>query len=397
MKQASRSVERRSVARFPNLRISVFVLAFALAGGVAGAGSIEPPTFEASIDVRETIEIDKTVYVSDIAPEHALYDMVDVFFLFDNTGSTEPIIYSVKRAGREILDRIGGGDPRFQGIDVGFGVGRYLGDPGEGNSAFRSYQLQQPITKSRAAAEAAIHSWYVDGRGNFDVPEGNLFALHQVATQGARTDGFGRSDPGIASEQNTGWRPDAKRVIIWFGDAPGHESTVNLTEAITALIDNNVIVAALNTERSGRGIDYNGQASAIVSATGGTLTNRISTHGISEFILDLLAKALSSDALDLTLETRGDTSGLDIAFECVSPQGCQDVKAGESRDFKMYVTGRKVGVYEFITFAPGVNGAEEQDEISVTPGSRMFVNQEAGPAAISDEWADRIGNRTSVW
>ena len=185
-------------------------------------------------------------------------------------------------------------------------------------------------------------------------------------------------------------------MIIWFGDAPGHETTVNLTEAITALIDNNIIVAALNTERAGRGIDYNGQASAIVSATGGTLTNRISTGGISDFILDLLAKALSSDVLDLTLETSGDTSGLDIAFECVSPQGCQDVKSGESRDFKMYVTGRKVGVYEFITFAPGVDGAEEQDEISVTPGSRMFVSRKVDPAAISNETPNVTGHRSSV-
>src|SRR5207249_1219633 len=54
------------------------------------------------------------------------------------------------------------------------------------------------------AVAGAINAWQADGGG--DTPEAQLFALDQVA-----------QCPG------TGWRPGAKRIIVWFGDAPGHE------------------------------------------------------------------------------------------------------------------------------------------------------------------------------
>ncbi len=353
---------------FRSLGYSPAFFAFALLNPVpADAGAIEPATFEASIDLRETITIEKTVYVDPESP----VDLVDVFFLFDNTGSTEPIIRAVKRASARLLDRIAGGDPRFAGIDVGFGVGRYLRDPGEGVHPRRSYQLQQPITTYTGAALAAIDAWRLGSGG--DDPEGNFFALHQVATQGAPTDGVGRSDRGIGTGQATGWRANSGRIIVWFGDAPAHESTVDLREVVDALVDSNVVVAALNTKRSGRGIDYNGQASTIASATGGTLTNGISTAGITDFILDVVASALSARDIDLTLATSGDTSGLEISFSCASPQGCDKVKPGESRDFRMTVTGVRIGDYAFTTFAPGVAGAEESDRISVLPSNSSFV------------------------
>ena len=357
--------------RSPGFLPTLWVFAL-IAPAAAIGGAIEPASFEASIDLRETITIDKTVYVDPDSPA----DLVDVFFLFDNTGSTEPIIRAVKRASARLLDRIAGGDPRFAGIDVGFGVGRYLRDPGEGVHPRRSYQLQQPITTYTGAALAAINAWRLGSGG--DDPEGNFFALHQVATQGAPTDGVGRSDRGMGTGQATGWRANSGRIIVWFGDAPAHESTVDLREVVDALVDSNVIVAALNTKRAGRGIDYDGQASAIASATGGTLTNGISTAGITDFILDVVASALSARVIDLTLATSGDTSGLDISFSCTSPQGCDKVKPGESRDFRMTVTGVRLGDFAFTTFAPGVAGAEERDRISVLPGGLPIVDSTPG-------------------
>ena len=59
---------------------------------------------------------------------------------------------------------------------------------------------------STASAIAAINAWTAPSGSGSDGPEGELFALHQIAT-----------DPSI------GLRPDSTRVVVWFGDAPGHD------------------------------------------------------------------------------------------------------------------------------------------------------------------------------
>ena len=46
----------------------------------------------------------------------------DVVFAMDNTGSMGGIIRSTTKAAKKILDKIGGEDPRFKGIDVQFAV-----------------------------------------------------------------------------------------------------------------------------------------------------------------------------------------------------------------------------------------------------------------------------------
>jgi hypothetical protein len=87
----------------------------------------------------------------------------------------------------------------------------------------------RPISKDKAATQAAINNWIASGGGDF--PEANTFALHQVATSGGATDGIGSSDEGIGTGQNTGWRDNAGRIIVWFGDARSHTETVDLDEA----------------------------------------------------------------------------------------------------------------------------------------------------------------------
>ena len=55
----------------------------------------------------------------------------DVVFLMDNTGSMGGMITSTRTNAVNILNKIGGGDPRFAGIDVQFGVATFWGDPTE--------------------------------------------------------------------------------------------------------------------------------------------------------------------------------------------------------------------------------------------------------------------------
>ena len=92
------------------------------------------------------------------------------------------------------------GNPALAGFDVPLQGRQLQGLPR------RPYAFQHQLspTTDTALVSSAVATWVADG--GIDTPEGQLFALHRLAT-----------DPAI------GWRPDARRIIVWFGDAPGHD------------------------------------------------------------------------------------------------------------------------------------------------------------------------------
>lgn len=341
-----------------------FSLLAVTAGPAANAANITPNTINLDVVVDQTVNIERTVTLDLTGPAA---NRVDVIFLADNTGSMGGVINTVRTNAHQILDAISGGDPRFAGIDVQFGVASYNGDPKEfgGTSqskALSAYRLHQAITPSRTAVNTALSQWYASGGG--DGPEANFFALHQVATSGATTDGVGTSDAGFSTGYATGWRPGAARVVVWFGDVESHTTTVDIDEAIAALKNNKVIVAAINSGSANSGIDTRAQASAIVAAAGGSLTNNVQgTQTTVNAILNAVQSATAK--VDLSLATRGNTSGLDVQFSCISPEGCNGVAPGESRRFNMQVRGRTLGDYSFETYAPQITGAVAQDVVHV--------------------------------
>lgn len=325
--------------------------------GSALAAVITPDSYSATIGLGETISVDKT-----ITTDAGGATRVDVFFLADNTGSMGSIISTAQSRASDILNA-----SAFSGLDIGFGVGRYLGDPSEaGDDQFSAYDVLQTVTTDKVSTQTAINNWYASGGGDF--PEANLYALHQAATNGAPEDG------GLSAGEPTGWRSGSQRIVAWFGDATGHQSTVDLPEAIAALVDAGVTVVGFNSQSSGAGIDgvYDGgidsrnQASAIATETGGSLLNDFTTLSSDDFVsavVDEITGAAST--IDLIFETSGDTSGLDIAFTCTDALGCNDVPGGESRSFRMDVTGIAEGDYAFSVFARGVD-ALENDHIIVS-------------------------------
>lgn len=341
--------------------VKLLLAAWLLAPAMANGQALTPESFEATIDVGESVTVVKTVTTPVTGA-----DMVDVFFLADNTGSMGGILNSVKSFAGDLLSELD-----LSIGDVAFGVGRYLGDPREFGvaspaTAQAAYTLQQAISTDNTASQTAINAWFASGGG--DLPEANFFALQQVATSGAATDGLGSTDvPGVlATGYDTGWREGSIKVIVWFGDAISHDTTVDLAEAIAALTGENIVVAAINTQGAGGGIDASGQASAIVAATGGTLTNNVSgadATATKDAILAAIGAATST--FDLSLFTVGDTSGLDIDFTCTSAEGCTGVTGGESRTFDMTITGLAPGVYDFETRVTGISGAVEDDLITV--------------------------------
>jgi hypothetical protein len=78
----------------------------------------------------------------------------DVVFLMDNTGSMGHVIGATKKSAANILNKISGGDPRFKGLNVKFGVATYWGDPKE----------HRCETKAKVTGVKLYQHWHYGGR-----------------------------------------------------------------------------------------------------------------------------------------------------------------------------------------------------------------------------------------
>ena len=347
----------------PNVRrlsLSLSIsLGFIALPSVARAASISPDSFEATIGINETTFVDKTVTL-----DASGVSKVDLLFLADNTGSMGGVINSVKAEASSIL-----ADFESAFSDIDFGVARYLRDPSESSfvgSGDNAYELLTPISSDNTAVTAGIDSWFASGGGDF--PEANLYALQQAATEGKDT------PSGVGGGAKTGWREGAKRVIAIFGDAPGHEETITLTETIAALTAEDITVALLNSSGAGFGLDdgdgfgATNQASAIADATNGVLVNNFRTADVKAELLDAIGEVTSTVNLAEAFTVDGDASGVEVAFTCTDAAGCDEVGGGESRDFRVSFKGTAPGTFAFETRFTGIL-ASESDLITVTGGT----------------------------
>jgi len=207
------------------------------------ADSISPDSVMLELGTGETEDIRKRVIITEGLPGSS---KVDVCFLTDSTGSMGGLIAAVKASASDILDSI-----ELLG-DVEFCVGEYK----DFTDAF-AYRENTALTPSKAAAIAGIALWGASGGGDF--AEANLFGLTRMA-------------------EDILWRTDSTRIIIWFGDAPGHDPSGGATEAstIAALLAEFIVTQALDLGS----LDSTGQATAITDATGGTLFAGINTGDI---------------------------------------------------------------------------------------------------------------------
>lgn len=241
---------------------------------------------------------------------------IDVLFLSDNTGSMGPVIQRVKQTAQYLFDVLANMDGRFGGRNFAYGVAHYVGDPSEGVARHEAFVLQQRITKDEALVAGAIDDWFADGGA--DAPESNFFALHQIATAG---------DEGVGGSTGVDWRPGARRIVLWFGDAPSHplkdpndRGTVRLDEASQALSGASITLAALNTRPQGLGIDAEDQASLLVQATGGVLAHNVVADG-------LVANCPSPNPFTLYLmDSQGD---INLKVRCGRQAKCPEAFPGE--------------------------------------------------------------------
>jgi len=301
------------------------------------ADSISPSTFSATIGVGGTASVSKHVTLTAGTP---IGGMADVFFLADTTGSMVFAIDSVKSGVSAIMST-----PSVYG-DVAYGVGDYR----DIDDSY-AYQLGQRITNDASAVQAAIGAWSAADGGGGDFGEAQLYALTQVAGT------------------DTGWRTGAKKIAIWFGDAPGNDPSNGATLASTTAA---LQAAGIKVQAISVGVDLldlTNQATAITNATGGSFTS-----GIDQSVL---ANAIQA-ALDTAFSTYS-IVGLDLSE---LPADCLEAIYGgdftgktydrsEERVFdfgNLIFKGLKAGIYDFNVYAKvdGETVATEHEHIVVT-------------------------------
>jgi hypothetical protein len=316
----------------------------------------------------------------------------DIYFLADNTGSMGPSLQNVKD---NINTTIGNITAQTTIGDPHFGAGSYRDfttcpsgtaapcfDTGYAflNSASI---LAAGTTDDGSKAKTAINAWVAGGGG--DRPEGQLFALSELAAP---------TDPTF----NPNWRSDSSKIVVWFGDNPGHDpicaairgapdGTPDITAASTAsalrLAGIRVIAVSVNTDGTlvpSLGLDgerlgdstpdgagqyqgacgatvnsETGQASTIVKATGGSFQSAADATQVTNAILaglhNLPAQVTPSPTCDPGLSMLFDglpasdavktvTSGDDVKYAETINIG-SDVVAGATLhcDVKFLVNG----------------------------------------------------------
>jgi hypothetical protein len=265
----------------PGVRTTVF----AAPAAPAAAVTINPSVNDLHLTPGQVFTED--IHVTTPATPDALFD---VYFLADTTGSMLNILNSVKAGAANILNTLGAMFPT-----MAFGAGNYRDF--QSSDPFQ-FQPQQSINVSRPLTLTAINNWTLGDGG--DLPEGQFFALDQIAT-----------NPAI------GWRPGSKRILVWFGDAPGHDPIcaglpgvpTAITEAIATAHLNNAGIKVLAISTLG-GADPNGldgtpfqgsypcantgtagQGTRIATNTGGSFTTGVNAATISNTIIAAVTAA----------------------------------------------------------------------------------------------------------
>ena len=201
--------------------------------------ALNPPSVVTAIRPGDSFDVAKTVVTPVIPPRP------DICFLADTTGSMGAALLNVQANATTIMAMVLAAQPEAQ-----FCAAQYkdVGDT-------PLFAVDQSVTANTVAVQTAINSWSAAGGG--DQPEANLHGLTQLVA-------------------DAGFRPDSTRIIVWFGDNPGHdpsaggETLASTIAALTAAPGTKVIAINVVSSPFELGLDASGQATAITTATGGS-------------------------------------------------------------------------------------------------------------------------------
>ncbi|MHB9073050.1 MAG: PEP-CTERM sorting domain-containing protein [Desulfobaccales bacterium] len=227
------------------------------------ADDISPSTWTINADPNAltVAKIHKTVTVSAGTPTTT---QTDIFFLSDTTGSMGGTIGTVQTNATAILTATAALG------NVQWAVGEYK-DVGDSFV----YRLDQAMTASQAAVTTGLGLWAASGGG--DTPEANLYGIQQATTAAS------------------GWRAGSARIMVQFGDAPGHDPSgptgVTLAQATAALVGpplTKLIAVDVGAKNS------TGQETVMVNATGGQYLDHPAQSDLVDAVLAAITTSLST-------------------------------------------------------------------------------------------------------
>ena len=289
---------RKSISRLSLKAALLFAVALAtMVGAVAVLAAVIPSEVTGELPPGGSMTVDKTVTTPEIPANP------DIYFLADTTSSMGPVLAQVRTDIGSILSTLSGAQPTAQ-----FGAGQYKDFPYDA-FAFKHEAAIGPDDGPGGAYDAsdAVGGW--THGGGYDGSEAQLYALTKIATI-----------PAI------GWRGGTNKVLVWFGDAPGHDPVcaaissegADITEATAtaALVAAGIKVVAISTpsgtyypaalddDPTKSANDYvtacstiggtSGQATRIADATGGVHLTGVAPADIAQAILDGIA-AITTD------------------------------------------------------------------------------------------------------
>ena len=299
--------------------------ALVASGGTALADGVTPNVDQAA-DPGEVIHVTKTVSTPPIPPKP------DIVLLVDKTSSMGGELTNVKANFSSIVSQVQGIQP-----DAQFAVAAYC----DFDDTAPAFELFSDLTGDATALTTAINNVNLCNGG--DTPEAQLNALWEIG------------DGGDAVT----FRPDSSRIVVWYGDNPGHDPSGGHTEAdaTQSLMDVDAKVLAISTGAANN-LDGTSQATRITDATGGDLLSGVAAGDVSDAILAGLqnldvtvAGSPSCDpGLSVVLSPASQTvqSGTDAVFDetiTVAPDATQGDHPAVHRSVHAERCGRGSGVH----------------------------------------------------
>lgn len=313
----------------PAILLAVATLLVALLAAVPARAhdpvlGVDPATVDVTLAPGASTDVTKTVHTPEILPTP------DIYFLADTTSSMTSVIANVQADAAAVLSAVDAlaSDPRY-------GAGDYRDFPFD-PYAFNNGASIPAADDDGAAALAAIAAWSV--AGGVDIAEAQLYALHR-----------------LVDHAEAGFRAESTPIVVWFGDAPGHDPVCDeisgdaghdVTEAsvtaelvtagvrVIAISTNTGVSGALDGDPAGLSGDYAGtcaiggsagQATRIAAATGGVHLTGVAPADIAEAILE----GLGALPVEVVPQATCDDPSVTVAWNPAS----QTVTSGEDAVF----------------------------------------------------------------
>ncbi len=322
-------------------------MATIMIGSAPALADVSPSSVSATVNPGAVITVAKTVTTPAIPPKP------DVVFLADTTGSMGGAIANVKTGATGIMNQV-----RTAQADSQFGVANYK-DVSDGAAVFA---LNQAVTASIANAQTGINAWSASGGG--DTPEAQLNALTQLATG------------------PTGFRSGSSRIVVWFGDAPGHDPSngATLASTIAALQAAGIRVIAVSTGADQ--LNSTGQALAIANATGGLFISGVNDTTVANAILTALQNLPVTVSPSITCD-----AGLTLTLTPTSPE---TITSGGNVTYTETITvdaANPGGVTLNCTVKFLLNGLEQTgftETVAITVNGADLAIVKTGPALVTE-------------